>query len=89
MRFQIFIAVLISAILVSTGLFFVRRYSEAAVINFYDQPVLWTTLETHYDLKSGRYIASGIDNMETVVDFSFQTTPDNFSPQALRSKGVR
>ncbi len=65
------------------------RYSEAAVINFYDQPVLWTTLETHYDLKSGRYIASGIDNMETVVDFSFQTTPDNFSPQALRSKGVR
>jgi hypothetical protein len=65
------------------------RFSEAAVINFYDQPVLWTTLETHYDLKSGRYISSGIDNMETVVDFSFQTTPDNFSPQALRSKGVR
>jgi hypothetical protein len=65
------------------------RFSEAAVINFYDQPVLWTTLETHYDLKSGRYISSGIDNMETVVDFSFQTTPDNFSPPALRSKGVR
>jgi hypothetical protein len=65
------------------------RFSEAAVINFYDQPVLWTTMETHYDLKSGRYIASGIDNMETVVDFSFQTTPDNFSPQALRSRGVR
>jgi len=65
------------------------RFSEAAVINFYDQPVLWTTLETHYDLKSGRYIASGIDNMETAVDFSFQTSPDNFSPQALRSRGVR
>ena len=65
------------------------RYSEAAVINFYDQPVLWTTLETHYDLKSGRYISSGIDNMETVVDFSSQATPENFSPQALRSRGVR
>ncbi len=65
------------------------RYSEAAVINFYDQPVLWTTLETHYDMKSGRYITSGIDNMETAVDFSFQTTPENFSPQALRNRGVR
>jgi len=65
------------------------RFSEAAVINYYDQPVFWTTLETHYDLKSGRYISSGLDNMETPVDFSFQTTPDNFSPQALRSRGVR
>ncbi len=65
------------------------RYSEAAVINFYDQPVQWTTLETHHDLKSGRYITSGIDNKETVVDFSFQTSPENFSPQALRSRGVR
>ncbi len=65
------------------------RYSEAAVVNFYDQPVLWTTLETHHDLKSGRYITSGIDNQETVVDFSFQTSPDNYSPQALRSRGVR
>ncbi|MBK9655138.1 MAG: DUF1329 domain-containing protein [Rhodanobacteraceae bacterium] len=65
------------------------RFSEAAVINFYDQPVLWTTLESHYDLKSGRYITSGIDNMETVVDFSSQATPENFSPQALRTRGVR
>ncbi len=65
------------------------RYSEASVINFYDQPVTWTTLESHHDLKSGRYIVSGLDNMETVVDFSFQTSPENFSPQALRSRGVR
>jgi hypothetical protein len=65
------------------------RYSEAATINYYDQPMYWTTLETHYDLKSGRYIASGLDNMETPVDFAFQTSPENFSPQALRSRGVR
>ncbi len=65
------------------------RYSEAATINYYDQPMYWTTLETHYDLKSGRYIASGLDNMETPVDFAFQTAPENFSPQALRSRGVR
>jgi hypothetical protein len=65
------------------------RYSEAATINFYDQPMCWTTLETHHDLKSGRYISSGIDNMETVVDFSLQTSADKFSPQALRGRGVR
>jgi hypothetical protein len=65
------------------------RYSEAATINYYEQPMYWTTLETHYDLKSGRYISSGLDNMETPVDFSFQTSPENFSPQALRSRGVR
>jgi hypothetical protein len=51
--------------------------------------MLWTTLETHHDLKSGRYIVSGLDNMETPVDFSFQTSPDKFSPQALRGRGVR
>ena len=65
------------------------RYSEAAVINYYEAPMLWTTLETHHDLKSGRYIVSGLDNMETPVDFSFQTSPDKFSPQALRGRGVR
>lgn len=65
------------------------RYSEAATINYYDQPMYWTTLETHHDLKSGRYISSGLDNKETVVDFSLQTSPDKFSPQALRGRGVR
>ncbi len=65
------------------------RYSEASSINYYEQPVYWTTLETHHDLKSGRYIVSGLDNQEAPVDFSFVTSPENFSPQALRSRGVR
>lgn len=65
------------------------RYSEAAIINYYDLPAQWTTLETHHDLKSGRYITNGLDNNDPVNDFSFQTTPDNFSPQALRTRGTR
>ncbi len=65
------------------------RYSEAAIVNYYEQPVLWTTLETHHDLKSGRYIVSGIDNQEESYNFSFVTSPENYSPQALRSRGVR
>ena len=39
--------------------------------------------------KSGRYIAVGLDNKEDMYDFSLQTTPDNFSPQSLRKRGIR
>ena len=65
------------------------RVSEAAGINYYDQPLFWTTVEVHHDLKSGRYIASGLDNLEQITDFSAVLTPDNFSPQALRTVGTR
>jgi len=65
------------------------RYSEAPSINYYDVPTFWTTLETHHDLQSGRYIVSGLDNNETMYDYSFQTTPENYSPQALRTRGIR
>jgi hypothetical protein len=65
------------------------RISEAHCINYYEVPVFWSTVEVHHDLKSGRYIASGLDNLEQPIDFSFKTTPDNFSPQALRQRGTR
>lgn len=65
------------------------RFSEAPSINYYEVPVFWSTLECHYDLKSGRYIVGGIDNDEQMYDFSFQTSPENFSPQALRTRGTR
>ena len=65
------------------------RYSEAPSINYYEVPVFWSTMENHHDLQSGRYIATGLDNQEAMYDFSFQTNPENFSPQALRKRGVR
>lgn len=65
------------------------RYSEAPSINYYDVPLFWSTMENHHDLQSGRYIATGLDNQEEMYDFSFQTSPDAFSPQSLRSRGVR
>jgi Protein of unknown function (DUF1329) len=65
------------------------RFSEAAALEYYEMPLMWTTLETHHDLKSGRYISVGLDNLEPMYDFSFQTTPANFSPQALRTRGTR
>ena len=65
------------------------RYSEAPSVNYYEVPVFWSTLEDHHDLKSGRYIAVGLDNQEDMYDFSFQTTPDMFSPQSLRQRGIQ
>jgi len=52
-------------------------------------PTLWTTLETHHDLKSGRYISGLLDNQDKPRDFSFQSTPADYSPQNLRDSGVR
>ena len=65
------------------------RYSEAPSITYYEVPVFWTTMENHHDLKSGRYIASGLDNQDEIVDFSHQSGPDDYNPQNLRGRGVR
>ncbi|MEO8672236.1 MAG: DUF1329 domain-containing protein [Tahibacter sp.] len=65
------------------------RYSEAPSVNYYEVPLFWSTLETHHDLKSGRYIVSGLDNQEPMYDFSYQTTPDMFTPQSLRQRGIQ
>ncbi len=65
------------------------RVSEAAGINYYDQPLFWSTVEAHYDLKNGRYVASGLDNLESCFDFAAPLKVDDFSPQALRTSGVR
>jgi hypothetical protein len=65
------------------------RSSEAATVSYYEVPLYWSTLEVHYDLKAGRYIASGLDNNDKEVNFAFQTKPEDFSPQALRTRGTR
>lgn len=65
------------------------RYSEAEPMNYYEVPTLWTTLENHYDLKSGRYISGLLDNQDKPRDFSFPSSPSNYSPQNLRDTGIR
>lgn len=65
------------------------RVSEGHVINYYDVPVLWTTLEVHTDLQAGRYLAIGLDNESSMYDFSIERTAEDFTPEALRREGVR
>ncbi|PLX80890.1 MAG: DUF1329 domain-containing protein [Desulfuromonas sp.] len=65
------------------------RLSEGHVINYYEVPTLWTTLEVHLDLQSGRYIAIGLDNENPMYDFGITRSLQDFSPGALRRAGRR
>lgn len=65
------------------------RVSEGHVINYYEVPTLWSTLEVHLDLQSGRYIAIGLDNENTMYDFGITRSLQDFSPGALRRAGRR
>ena len=65
------------------------RVSEGHSINYYDALTLWTTLELHVDLFSGRYNAGGIDNEMEMYDFNAKLSARQFTPQSLRREGLR
>ena len=65
------------------------RVSEGHVINFYEVPTLWTTLEVHTDLQAGRYLALGLYNEIAPPDFGTKMTRADFTPAALRRDGTR
>jgi hypothetical protein len=59
------------------------RVAEAHAINFYEVPVLWSTLEVYNDLKARRYLVSGLDNEFAPRIFKETADPRSFSPNAL------
>ena len=65
------------------------RFSEAHPIVYYEVPTLWTSVETHHDLQSGRYVSYRQDNSDGVASFNVDLSTKQFSPQALRRKGRR
>lgn len=65
------------------------RFSEAHGINYYDVPTFWSTIESHHDLQSGRYVALGLDNQDPVNTFNVELPESGFTPQALRKRGRR
>ncbi len=65
------------------------RSSEGHCVNYYDVPTYWSTIEAHYDLQSGRYVAQGFDNTLPVNTFNVEMDPAQFTPQALRTRGRR
>ncbi|VAW44021.1 FIG002188: hypothetical protein [hydrothermal vent metagenome] len=65
------------------------RFSEAHSINYYEVPTFWSTIETHHDLQSGRYVAVGLDNQDQVNTFNTPLSETNYTPSALRKRGKR
>ncbi|NBD94863.1 MAG: DUF1329 domain-containing protein [Gammaproteobacteria bacterium] len=65
------------------------RVSEAHTINYYELPTYWSSILSHMDLQSGRYVATGLDNQDPVPSFNVELSPSNYTPQALRIRGRR
>jgi hypothetical protein len=65
------------------------RASEAHTISYYDVPTYWSSIETHMDLQSGRYVATGLDNQDPVNTFNVPLSASSYTPQALRTRGRR
>jgi hypothetical protein len=65
------------------------RVSEGHVINYYEMPLVWTTLEVHTDLQAGRYIAIGFNNEYEMNDFQVRRALEDYTPEALRRAGRR
>nr|WP_298171523.1 DUF1329 domain-containing protein [uncultured Pseudomonas sp.] len=66
------------------------RVAEAHAQYYYDKQVPWYTLETLYDLLSGRYLALGMKNEEkSAYVFDYPAKESDYTPAALRQSGVR
>lgn len=66
------------------------QVTEAHTINYFEIPLVYTTLEVTYDLESGRYYAEGLDNERgATLNFSKSLSEDDFSPNAIRREAVR
>ncbi len=65
------------------------RVGELHSMNFYNIPMYYGTLEVHYDLQSGRYLAMGLRNEEPKVYTTIQRNPSHFTPAGLRGLGTR
>jgi hypothetical protein len=59
------------------------RFSEGHMINFYNVPTPWYTLQTSYDFKEKRYLVTGLDNELEPYKFKTTINANEFSPNAL------
>ncbi|KPA15511.1 secreted protein containing DUF1329 [Candidatus Magnetomorum sp. HK-1] len=65
------------------------RVLLAHLINYYEMPLMWSTLDVYHDLIAGRYLATNLDNETRMFDFSVKFTKKNFSSGALLRTGIR
>jgi len=59
------------------------------LINYYEVPLVWTTLDVYHDLYSRRYLATQLDNEDKIIDFSTKIIMKDFTIDSLRRMGIR
>ncbi len=65
------------------------RVSEGHIINYYEKPLIWPTLEVHIDLQARRYLALGLDNEFDMCIWDENSNARDFTVTALRREGLR
>ena len=66
------------------------RVAEAHSLYFYNVQVPLYSMETLYDLISGRYLVMGMKNEEkNPYTYNYKANSNQYTPAALRNSGVR
>lgn len=65
------------------------RVQDSQIFNYYTVPYIATTVQSTYDLQSGRYAVEGLENNFPARDYTFSKPEKYFTPPQLRTKGVR
>jgi len=65
------------------------RTAEQHSITLYDVPMFFGTVELHYDLQSGRYLALNVRSGDDKMYEPAKLTAADFAPASLREAGVR
>jgi hypothetical protein len=60
------------------------QVSESHTINYYDVPMVYTTLDVSYDLENGRYFTEGLDNEREPISTNVDFKRKEFTSSALR-----
>ena len=65
------------------------RFSKSHTVNYYEVPVLASTLDSFYKLDSHQYFVQGLDNQHPVSDFKFKEDASYFQPGSFKRKAKR
>jgi hypothetical protein len=63
------------------------RSQEVHPINYYEVPLISSTLEVTYNFADGSFLVDGLDNNDAMYDFKADLSPRAFSSSALRREG--
>jgi hypothetical protein len=66
------------------------QFTEAHLINYFEVPVVFSTLENTYDFKDGRYFVEGLDNDRgATYNYSVEYSMRDFTTSAIRREAKR